>query len=88
MDFWKKCSDNSDVCTFGFVMGVLVSLLIVYLYMHYYSSTSTGEFFVNPNAMDPDTKTLLNYQMMRRGYTPSLIKKSEGMCHNKMTHCA
>lgn len=81
MDFWTECKQHPNVCTFGFVLGVLITLLLMWVYNYYY-----GECFMNPNAMNPDTKTLLAYQLMRRGYTPALAKK-EAMCHNKMTHC-
>lgn len=56
----EKCAtaDGMEVCTVGILIGMILTLIIVWLYYNYIAKPK-AEYFVDPNELDPQTKKLL-----------------------------
>jgi len=79
---------SSDVCLIGFALGLIITLILVYLYMQ-----MSAENFVDPNSLSPEAQSLLNYHLQRnpvgmgaKNFLP-VQGKSEKFCHNKIKGC-
>jgi hypothetical protein len=62
MDFIENCQKNSDLCITAILVGVVVTLLILWLYLKYGS-----ERFTDPRDLDQATQALLGYWMTNNG---------------------
>jgi len=60
MDFLERCTseEGSSVCMAGMLLGIIITLLLVWVYMTYMMPTKP-EFFVDPNSLDATTKAIL-----------------------------
>jgi hypothetical protein len=61
MDFWAKCSsaEGMSICMSGLLMGIVLTLLLVWVYLNVVSPRMKAERFVDPNALDPQSAALL-----------------------------
>jgi hypothetical protein len=59
MDYWTKCKDNASICVTGFLVGLILTFLLVFIYMKWFKA----ENFTDPNDLDPATKALLAYHL-------------------------
>jgi hypothetical protein len=63
MDFWAKCRDSQEICLIGLVLGVIITLLLVWVYMTFMKPA--GEGFIGPNDLDSSSLALLAYKMQQ-----------------------
>ena len=59
MDYLTRCKGNVDICATGVILGILITLLLVFVYMKWFAAES----FEDPNDLDPATKALLAYHL-------------------------
>lgn len=68
MNYVDKCTANSDVCVTGLLFGVILTLLLVWVYLAYFSKSSErmwgkkSERFSYPNQPTPSVQQLINLQ--------------------------
>ena len=86
MDYLTKCKDNASICATGAVFGLLIALLLVFIYMKWFKA----ERFTDPNDLDPATKALLAYHLQSDPIglgASAFYKPKERFCHNKIKGC-
>jgi hypothetical protein len=54
MGFFGECKEHPSVCGFGVMLGVVIALIIMFVYTY-----AVTEGFQDPNSMDPITQSLL-----------------------------
>jgi hypothetical protein len=75
MDFLKSFKDHKELYGIGFLMGVVLTLLLVFIYMMYFAKS--GELFIDPG-WDPETKLLVEYHNAVDPGSNSVMKKLYG----------
>jgi hypothetical protein len=62
-DFWTNCQANSEVCMTAILVGVVVTLLILFLYTKYSGGTFLGMEHMNEHVQNQIQQNM----MMARG---------------------
>lgn len=62
MDLSKDISEHKPVFYAGLLLGIIIALILVYIYQNFMSASA--ERFVDPNAMDPQTAALVAAHLM------------------------
>jgi Na+-transporting methylmalonyl-CoA/oxaloacetate decarboxylase gamma subunit len=73
----SKCTAHMDVCGMGVVIGIIIALILIFLYMSY--TTKKAEGFVDPNDLDPQTKALLTMHNAADPGSNYMMKKMYGI---------
>lgn len=75
---WEKCCKHSDVCNFGIVIGIIIALIIVWMYV-------SKENLMDPT-LSPQAKQLLAYHDAADPPSAAVMRKiysSSEMMENK-----
>jgi hypothetical protein len=79
MEFVEDCKKHSDICSVGFLIGVIITLIIVWIYLF------RKDHFIDPS-LDATTAAILAYknstdpsdnQAMKKMYNENLENKKE-----------
>ena len=87
MDFWTRCTskEGMSICMTGVLIGIIFAIILVFIYMKYSpssmatSTAATSEYFVDPNAMDPQTAALLAMANAADPTSSTAMKKMYGI---------
>jgi hypothetical protein len=73
MDFFTNCKKHSDLCGIGLVIGVIITLILLWIYTMYISP-SGAERFIDPS-LDAQTQALLAFHNAENPPSAAAMKK-------------
>jgi hypothetical protein len=60
MDFWTNCTQNASVCNFGILLGVIITLILMWIYFSFFKKSE----YLDYGTISPQAQMLVNRAMM------------------------